>query len=68
MGEVQKVTALDQLALYCHKRKASYKVGCQAFLGGHCYAKIEFEDGTVASSNGPDIETAIYKLLEKLED
>lgn len=68
MDKVQEVTALDQLALYCHKRKASYKVGCHHFLGGSCYAQIEFEDGTEARSNGQDIESTIYKLLEKLED
>lgn len=68
MDKVQKVTALDQLAQYCHKRWASYRVGCNPNIHESCYAQIEFEDGTEVRSRGLDVESAVYKLLEKLED
>lgn len=69
MAEVQKVTAFCLLTKYCHRIGASYKVAGYDLGGGiKALAEVEFSDGTRISSQGQDVDAAIYKLLEKLED
>lgn len=68
MGEVQEMNAMVLLTRFCSKVGASFSVWCDVTRAGRQFsAEITFADGTTTASSGGDLDTAIYRLLEKIE-